>query len=378
MSADSPWTLITDAEALRQLAGELNTEGLVAVDTESNSLHAFQEQVCLVQFTANGDDILVDPLAVPDISPLGPLFQNPDIEKIFHAAEYDLMVLARDYDFGFANLFDTMVAARILGRERVGLGNMLEAEFGVKLAKKHQRANWGKRPLTADMLDYARLDTHYLIELRNKLKNELIERGRWVIAEEDFRRLADNVLEPAEFDARDVWRVKGAHKLQPDVLAVLQKLVDYRAEQAQRADVPLFKILGDKTLVAIAEARPGNNAELSEQPGMSDGQVRRHGKSLLAAVRAGRVTQAPRRPKREPYDEEYVERVDALREWRKNAAKAMEVESDVVLPRDLMETIAKRNPRNPRELEDELSALPWRLENYGDQILDTLKKANEA
>ncbi len=378
MSADTPWTLVTDPEALRQLAGDLNKQGLVAVDTESNSLHAFQEQVCLVQFTANGEDILVDPLAVPDIRPLGPLFQNPDIEKIFHAAEYDLMVLARDYDFRFANLFDTMVAARILGREKVGLGNMLEAEFGVKLAKKHQRANWGKRPLTADMLDYARLDTHYLIELRNKLKNELMERQRWMIAEEDFRRLADNVLEPPDFDARDVWRVKGAYKLQPEVLAVLQKLVEYRAEQAARADVPLFKILGDKTLVAIAEARPTNNQELGEQPGMSEGQVRRHGKRLLAAVRAGRGAEAPRRPKRAPYDEEYVERVDALREWRKNAAKALEVESDVVLPRDLMESIAKRNPRNPRELEAELGVLPWRLQTYGDQILDTLKKANEA
>jgi len=377
MSAVTPWTLITEPEALRQLADELNTEGLVAVDTESNSLHAFQEQVCLVQFTANGDDILVDPLAVPDISPLGPLFENPGIEKIFHAAEYDLMVLARDYDFRFANLFDTMVAARILGRDKVGLGNLLEAEFGVKLAKKHQRANWGRRPLTADMLDYARLDTHYLIELRTKLKQDLMERERWAIAEEDFRRLVDTVLEPPEFDASDVWRVKGASKLQPEVLAVLQKLVDYRGEQAKRADVPLFKILGDKTLVAIAEARPSNNEELGALEGMSEGQVRRHGRGLLAAVQAGRNAGPPQRPKRSPYDEEFVERVDALREWRKNAAKAMEVESDVVLPRDLMESIARHNPRNPRELEADLGVLPWRLEHYGDEILDVLRKAGQ-
>lgn len=374
---DTPWMLITEPAELKGLAQELGRQRLVAVDTESNSLHAFREQVCLIQFSADGRDSLVDPLAVPDVGALGPLFSNPRIEKIFHAAEYDLMVLARDYGFGFRNLFDTMIAARILGRQQVGLGNMLEAEFGVKLAKKFQRANWGQRPLSREMLDYARLDTHYLIELRHRLKRELVERGRWPIAEEDFKRLETTVLEAPDADAADIWRIKGAYKLDRSVTPILQKLAEYRAQQAERADVPLFKVLGDSTLTAIASAAPVSLEQLSQIPGMSEGQIRRHGRAILAAVQAGAGAEPPPRPKRAPYDEAYVERLDALRNWRKQTAKAMEVESDVVLPRDLLEGLAKRNPRNRRELDAMLNELPWRRAQYGDQILDVLRKANQ-
>jgi ribonuclease D len=142
----------------------------VAVDTESNSLFAYREQVCLVQFSTTQADFLVDPLALADLTPLAPLFADPKIEKVFHAAEYDLLCLKRDFGFSFANLFDTMLAGRILGRKEIGLGAMLEAFYGVQADKRHQRANWGQRPLPAPLLEYATLDTHYLIPLRDAWK----------------------------------------------------------------------------------------------------------------------------------------------------------------------------------------------------------------
>ena len=169
--------LITRFAELTDLVDHLTRQPVVAVDTESNSLYAYREQVCLIQFSTPREDYLVDPLAIRDLSLLGPLFADPKIEKIFHAAEYDLICLERDFEFRFANLFDTMMAARILGREELGLGALLEQEFGVVLDKRYQRANWGQRPLPADLLAYARLDTHYLIQLRQRLHDELSWQG---------------------------------------------------------------------------------------------------------------------------------------------------------------------------------------------------------
>ena len=374
MPNDTAWTLVTDARALNTLADKLARHKLLAVDTESNSLHAFREQVCLIQFSSE-EDYLVDPLALDGLASLGPLFANPGIEKIFHAAEYDLMVLQRDYGFEFANLFDTMLAARILGRKRVGLGNMLEEEFGIKLAKKFQRADWGKRPLSKAMQDYARLDTHYLIELRHKLKSELEQSGRWPLAEEDFKRLPHTVLQPPDQDHSDIWRIKGAYKMGRPERAILQKLAQYRAHKAEQLDVPLFKVMGDSTLSAIAEARPNSLDDLQGIPGMSPGQIKRHGKAILRAVAEGAHAAAPERPKRGPYNEAYAERLEALREWRKRAARRVELESDVVLPRDLMESVAQANPRSAEALAELLATVPYRLARYGDQILKAVRQA---
>ncbi|MEM5773869.1 MAG: ribonuclease D, partial [Anaerolineaceae bacterium] len=149
--------------ALRKMVHDLARCRFVAVDTESNSLYAYQEQVCLIQFSTGDQDYLVDPLAIRDLSSLEPLFSSPHIEKIFHAAEYDIICLKRDFGFSFANIFDTMLAGRILKFDQIGLAAMLETEYGIVLDKRFQRANWAERPLSEEQKAYARLDTHYLI-----------------------------------------------------------------------------------------------------------------------------------------------------------------------------------------------------------------------
>jgi ribonuclease D len=372
MSSPTHTTLLTEAEQLDALVASLAEEKLISVDTESNGLHAFREQVCLIQFSTAQDDYLVDPLAIEDLSPLAKIFSNPEIEKIFHASEYDLIVLQRDFGWKFANLFDTMIAARILGKKKVGLGGLIEAELGIKLAKRFQKADWGKRPIPADMLDYARLDTHYLIQLRRKLKDELKEGGRWPMAEEDFARLPKAISTPTPTADADIWRVKGARDLQPQQRAILSKLVDYRRARAEKADVPLFKIIGDRTLSAIAAAEPRGIAQLEQIEGMSTGQIRRHGRALLDAVKEGASAEPIQRPRRGNYDEDFADRVETLRNWRKLAARKMEVESDVILPRDLMEKIARENPGNMQALNALLSDLPWRRAEYGEEIFETL------
>ncbi|MEX2161813.1 MAG: HRDC domain-containing protein [Anaerolineales bacterium] len=367
-----PFFIATSAKQLEQLAARLAKHTLLGVDTESNSLHAYRERLCLVQFSTVEEDAVVDPLAVGGLSPLAGIFSNPQIEKVFHAAEYDLIVLNRDYGFPCANLFDTMMAARILGRKKVGLGNLLEEEFGIKLEKRYQRADWGERPLRREMLEYARLDTHHLIELRQRLKAELEQRGRWELAREDFDRLPQLILAGAEPALQDVWRIKGARDLNPRQAAVLQELAIYREARAAEADVPLFKIMGDSTLSAIATAQPQAPKDLEGVEGMTPGQMHRHGKGVLEAVKRGEQAAPLRRPKRAAYDEAYVERLDKVRAWRKAAAAELEVESDVVLPRDIMEAVARSNPRTLHELEPLMAAVPWRLKTYAAKIVAAL------
>ncbi|HKJ27601.1 MAG TPA: HRDC domain-containing protein [Anaerolineales bacterium] len=367
----APKIVTTPADFARTV-DTLLAQQVVAVDTESNSLFAYREQVCLIQFSTKDKDYLVDPLALDDISALGEVFANPNIEKIFHAAEYDLLVLKRDFNFSFENLFDTMVAARILGRKRVGLGSLLEDEFNVKLQKKYQRANWGKRPLPPEMLKYATLDTHYLIKLRNLLHQELKSSGRWPLAEEDFRRLCQVNGTPPEPHGVDVWRISGVRDLTPQQVSILYHVAAYREDRAKAMNRPLFKVIGDKTLVAIAENSPETMEELGHLPGMTSGQVRRHGRGLLQAVWEGIQAPPTHRPKVQHPDNGILILQDALRNWRKFTARKMGVESDVVLPRDVMEKIAHIQPESPKALSDLMKDLPWRRDKFGSQIYSVI------
>jgi ribonuclease D len=301
---------------------------------------------------------------------------------VFHAAEYDVLCLRRDFGFRFNGLFDTMVAARILGRNAVGLGNMLEDEFGVHVNKRYQRANWGQRPLPDHLLDYARLDTHYLIELRNRLRAALQKSERWALAQEDFDRLRTFGLgkdgQPLKNDQQDEdknvdpWRISGSYDLAPQQAAVLQELCRYRDRKARSINRPLFKVIGDRTLLAIASETPEDLEELGKLPGMSRKQVRRHGHKLLKAVRVGLQAQRIYPPRSPRLDNGHIERLDALRNWRKRRARGMGVRSDVVLPRDLLDMLAETNPRDRRQLEKALDEAPYRLEHFGDEILAAL------
>jgi ribonuclease D len=364
---------ITRPGGLKRLVQTLAYQPNIAVDTESNSLFAYREQVCLIQFSTIDTDYLLDPLALSDMDPLGPIFTDPHIQKIFHAAEYDLICLKRDFGFSFNNLFDTMLAARILGRKEVGLGSLLETEYGIQVDKRHQRANWGQRPLPDYLLDYARQDTHYLILLKEKLERELKLKGLLLLAQEDFKRLCQ-VEVSANNGKTDCWRVNGVHHLSPQQAAVLQQLCIYRDEVARQINRPLFKVISDHTLFAIANNLPGSLDELKNLPGMTNHQMKRHSKALLQAVQRG-LQAEPVYPQRNIRpDDRFLARVEALKQWRKHKAHQMEVESDIILPRDLLHRLASRNPQEMQTLSDCLLDVPWRFQRYGEEILKALKK----
>lgn len=372
-----PPTLVTRPDALHRMVEKLLRQPLVAVDTESNSLFAYREQVCLVQFSIPEADYLVDPLAISDLSALDVLFYDPGIEKIFHAAEYDLICLKRDYRFEFNHLFDTMVAARTLGYEAIGLGALLETEFGIQLDKRFQRANWGQRPLPPQMLSYARFDTHYLIDLRQRLLDKLVEKGLLALAQEDFDRLrlvnGHQNGEPAPC----CWRMHGANDLTPQQLAILAELVNYRERAGRSMDRPVFKVINDETLVDIAHSMPATLDQLRQIQGMSDHQLQRHGPRLLECVSRG-LHDPPLYPPRPPRpNDRYLEKLEALRRWRKTAGLKMGVTSDVILPRDLMAVLAEQEPHSPEELAQAMKDVPWRLENFGEELLAVLNKTKK-
>jgi ribonuclease D len=357
---------------LRNMVPELRRCTHLAVDTESNGLYVYQEQVCLIQFSTIDTDYLVDPLALFDLSELGPIFEDSGIEKIFHAAEYDILCLKRDFGFHFTNLFDTMLAARILGRKELGLGNLLSAEFDLSLDKRHQRANWGKRPLPAGMLSYARMDTHYLTDLRDRLYNQLVEKDLLFLAEEDFRRMCDLRPAPLQPEPNTCWSLASPRDITPRQAAILQSLVEFRDRQARYANVPTFKILSNQTLLEITQRAPRNMDELAGIIGLPLSLIDRFGSDILLAVERGAHAPPIHAPHNHRPPETVIRRMETLRTWRKEAGREMGVESDVILPREIMNSIAENNPRTPEELADLMQPVPWRLEHFGEQIFQVI------
>lgn len=359
---------------LKRIAAEFSGISHLSVDTESNSLFAYQEQVCLIQFSTETNDYLVDPLAISDLSPLESVFADPRTEKIFHAAEYDIICLKRDFGYRFANIFDTMVAARILGRPAVGLGSVLEAEFGLQLDKRYQRANWGQRPLPPALKAYARYDSHYLIPLRHRLHAELVELDRWDLAQEDFQRLCQTAIPNNDHSADACWRLAGNTEMTPRQAAVLQALCNYRDLRARQSNQPQFKVLSNSALVELALASPQNLTELMEIRSISPRLLERHATGLLQAVRDGQINAPPPRPRRNHRrDEELSNRLDALRNWRKETSQRWKVESDVILPRDVMQAIAETNPRSLPELEKIMESVPYRFKKFGAEIIAAIQ-----
>ena len=372
-----PPVLVADEDSLGRLVRALAPYPVVAVDTESNSLHAYRERVCLIQFSTPAADYIVDPIGLTDLGPLAPLFANPGQQKVFHAAEYDLICLRRDYHFEFTNIFDTMSAARTLGWPQVGLAAILDTHFGVKMNKRYQRADWKRRPLTPEQLDYARLDTHYLVTLRDRQRQALTESGRWREAHEEFARLArlGGDADTADPAPTTFWRVNGARALTPAQAAVLQALFAYREQQAERMDRPPFKVMGEATLMELARRAPRHAAELQGLPGMTPEQIHRHAHGVLHAIQEGLHAPAQRAPQADRESDDVRDRYDRLHTWRKERARARGVESDVILPRTALWDLARRAPRTHGELAHITGLGPWRRETYGKEILALLSGA---
>lgn len=370
-SNTSPLHVIETPAALQEVVVRLKQEPRIAVDTESNSLYAYQEQVCLIQISIPGANYLIDPLAVKDLSALGPIFASPDVEKIFHAADYDLVGLSRDYGFTCGALFDTMWAARILGWPHVGLADVLATHFNVRVNKRFQRYDWGQRPIDAEALRYAWMDSHYLIHLRDIQYQELVAKNRWEEAQEIFVYLA-SLAAPHNSDNHEdrFWRIKGIHDLNVPEQRILYQLYLWREQMAEKLNRPTVKIVSDNRLISLARIQPHHHEELYAA-GLTGYQVQRFGSGLLRALHT-KSQALPSYPTQERPAQEIMERYNALKAWRKDVALGRGVECDVILPNIALWDIARNRPTCPEDLLRVPGIGPWRQKTYGPTILKLL------
>jgi len=338
--------LIATDEALDLAVQRLATAESLAFDTEAASFHRYIDRVYLVQISSPSETVLVDPLAVSDLAPVGRLLEDPDIEAVFHDADYDLRTLDRDYGFRATKLFDTRIAAQMADEEGVGLAALLEKHFDVRLNKKYQRADWSLRPLTDEMIAYAAADTVHLIELKNVLNAKLTDLGRHDWATEEFARL-EHVRWTVSDDEEPFLRIKGAGILKPRHRAVLREVHQWRDQTARALDRAPFRVVTNAVLTDIATAGLMDPTQLTNIRGFPrSGAARGWIPEILAAVSRGLELpddQLPqtKRSQRPPRDPVYDRRLDKLKELRNRRAVEIGIDPGLLCPNGTLQAIAR-------------------------------------
>jgi len=374
-SAHTPVYLDTSSTVDTFFASIANSR-ILALDTEGASFHRFVDRIYLLQLSTREQTAIIDPLPVGKPAGLGRLLEDPDVEIVFHDADYDLRLLHQDYGWHTRNIFDTRVAAQLLGIRAFGLAALLEKYFGVKLDKKHQRADWSMRPLTQGMLDYAAQDTIHLLELRDRLKAELERSGRWEWAVEEFG-LLEGTRWNDDDSANAFLRIKGARDLSRRELAILRELVPWRDAIAGQLDRATFRVLGNEQLLEISKQQPASRDVLGAIKGMPRGILDSRGGELLDAVKRGLAvpdSELPRFPKAQRWDRDpdFDSRVNALKTARDSAATRLDLDPGVLCSRDRMEAVARKNPSSREELDGIPELRRWQARELGDAFVKAL------
>jgi len=367
--------LDTDAAVERWLS-TIRSAPVLALDTEGASFHRFVDRVYLLQLSTHDQHAIIDPLAVTGLPALGELVQHPEVEIVFHDADYDLRLLRQDYGWQIRNVFDTRIAAQLLGIKAFGLAALLERSFGLKLDKKHQRADWSMRPLSADMLDYAAQDTMHLIGLRDLLHEELRQRGRLTWAQEEFRRLETIAWAPDD-SGNGFLKVKGTRDLTRRELAIFRELVVWRDATALKLDRATFRVIANEVLFDVVRTVPRTKEALGRLKGMPRGIHERAGGEILAAIERGLAVpegELPRFPKapRWEKDPSFDHKVGALKGVRDAAAAQLELDPGVLCSRERMESVARLLPPEPQALTQIPEFRQWQIEVLGQGFVDAL------
>ena len=333
--------LIDDQRGWQRVAAELASEPLLALDTESNSLHTYRERVCLIQIATAGDIFLLDPLAVTDLSALGSLLADPSISKVFHGSDYDVRCLQRDYGFTVRSLFDTEMAARFLGSPRTNLSSLLESFLGVVIPKSRavQTSDWARRPLNSLALEYAANDVRYLPDLAGVLQQQLVNARRLDWVTEECRRLEQVRHAPADPPEAAMLRIKGSSRLGSRGLAVLKELFLFREEEARRIDCPPFRVLTNEALLILAGS-PGMG--LHQVRGLTSAIARQAGDRIREAIQRGMCGPVVHRtqPKNNAWEPEARARLQSLKVWRVRHGASLGLDPALVWPAASLERLA--------------------------------------
>lgn len=373
---EPPYQLITSSAALARLMEDLRKEPILALDTEASSFHRYKERICLIQISTREKTWLVDPIAVPDMAPLGKALEDPVIEWVIHDADYDLRMMKKMYGFRAANVFDTMVSVELLNEPELGLAANLRKHFGVELNKKFQKADWSKRPLSNDMLAYAAMDTAHLIAFRDILKAQLEAKGRMAWAQEEFEALVEIPFAPVE-EEPGFLRVKGAKALKPRQLAVLRELHAWREGLAEKLDRAPFMVLGNDVMIEVSKEPPTDLRAFASRKGVGESIVSRSGAAIMKAIATGLALpkeEWPRipKPKRYDRDDDYEERLKRLKRKRDEIATARDLRQGIVCPNHVLSEIARTLPGDLKALGAIDGLRNWQVREFGEQLLKAL------
>ncbi|MBW2592817.1 MAG: ribonuclease D [Deltaproteobacteria bacterium] len=370
--------IIDTSSGLKNIVTELDGWKTLAVDLEADSMYHFKEKVCLLQMATEHTWLVIDPLAVGDLSPLKPIFSNPSVTKIFHGADYDIRSLYRDFKIEINNLFDTEIACRFLGLRESGLNAVLGKWFNIHLDKKFQRKDWSQRPLPKAMLTYGAEDVKHLIPLREIMVRELDQKNRLAWVDEECTLLSR--VRPPENNNQPLYlKFKGAGRLKGRSLAVLENLLQLRKSIAAKKDRPLFKILGNESLVKMAVARPLTLKGLANMRALSKRQMDMYGKELLDTIEAGlRIPEKdfplyPRK-KSQPLSDAVPVRIMALKKWRDDCAISLELDPGLICNKSLMTAIAVNHPLDIKALDTIAEMKNWQRKEFGHRIIEVMKK----
>jgi len=372
---------VQDESAARALAGELAGLSRFALDLEAAGFHRYTDRFCLVQISTPSDTYIVDPMEVDcDALLRGPL-EDRSVEKVMHGSDYDLRLLDRDLDIRLKGLFDTQIAAQMLGVDSIGLAALLESRLGVTLSKKYQRADWAKRPLPDDMLEYAASDTRYLLELADQMLEELREAGRVAWAEEEARALEEHATGNEDGEEEDpVTRVKGAQKLSPRRVTALREALDWRDGLAQARDRAPFRVVNKNALLEAVMEEPRDAHALADVKGFPKGLAHHEGEELLRRLdRVAGLDDGELEPYPEPDRSgrgrpppEVEEMTGHLKDVRNRTAGELGMDRGTLMSNAVLEEIAWADPGDLAALRRVDGVRDWTVEVMGEGLLETL------
>ncbi|MDE2763978.1 MAG: HRDC domain-containing protein [Gemmatimonadota bacterium] len=374
-------TYIDSAGGLKQLGRSLAGDADLAVDCEAAGYHRYSDRLCLVQLSTPSETFVLDPLAVPLTASLKPFLEEPARRALMHGGSYDLRLLRRDLDIAVARLFDTQVAAGFLGEPAIGLQALLEKHLGIRVAKKFQRADWARRPLSREMISYAAGDTRYLHRLTAVLEARLRDLGRLEWAQEECRRLVDTTGKSGEEEPPPdpVTRVKGARRLGPRAVTALREAIGWRDGIARSRDRAPFRVASDAALLETVLTRPGSVEELIRVKGFPRRLAATDGRALLRALRRVRRLAAhdlqpypvSKRGRGRPSPEEEAA-FDRLNAVRNEVAAKLGLERGRVMANHLLREVVAARPSGLAQLGKVPDVRRWQVEVLGAELLEAL------
>jgi ribonuclease D len=372
------FTMVETSGGFRKMLESLLQASRIAIDIEADSLYHYFDKVCLIQISNDDETFVLDPLAIRDLQPLAPIMVSPSVEKVFHAAGYDLHCLRRDYGFTFDRIFDTHIAAQLLGFEHLGLGAILESLLGIAHSKRRQRDDWSRRPLDAEQLEYAAMDTHHLLTLRDLLEEQLDRKGRLAWAREEFAVAAGIEQPERQFDPEGYRRIKGSRALSVQKTAVLRALYALRDRYARKMDLPPFKVINNPVLLDLAIRPPEEATQLSRRPGISHRVARQYAEEICVTIAKAQSDDPAVLARTEPRQwsqpsRETRQRLESLRSWRRNKAAELKLDVGVLCPGNVLEMLAANPPSDLAGLEAYSGMRHWRADEFGREILEVLR-----